>query len=215
MTSADRPGYLVMVTGTATAVGKTWVAAAAASHARSQGIRVSARKPAQSYDVDRAGRPLEPTDADVLSAATGEPATTICPPHRWYPLAMAPPMAADALRWPPITVAQLHTELCWGPGTELGFVEAAGGVRSPLAHDGDGATFAHRLQPDLTVLVGDAGLGTINVVRMSLEALRPLEVVVLLNHFDPLSDLHLRNRRWLVERDGCRVAISPLGLLPD
>ncbi len=211
--TSSRPRRLVVVVGTSTAVGKTWVTAAAASHARAQGACVAARKPAQSFDADRYAIPLEPTDADILAAATGEDAAAVCPRHRWYPLPMAPPMAADALGRPPITMDELYGELRWAPDTELGFVETAGGVRSPLADDGDSATFAHRLMPDVTVLVGDAGLGTINAVRLSLDALHPLEVVVLLNRFDPGSDLHVRNRRWLAEREGYRVAISPVELL--
>ena len=40
-------------------------------------------------------------DAAVLGAATGESPEEVCPPHRWYEVAMAPPMAAEALGRPP------------------------------------------------------------------------------------------------------------------
>ncbi|MCU4186704.1 dethiobiotin synthase [Acidiferrimicrobium sp. IK] len=210
---AGRPARLVAVVGTGTEVGKTWVtreaAAGLVAAGRSGGAGVAVRKPAQSFDADRSGAPLEPTDADLLAEATGEDRLAVCPAHRWYPLPMAPPMAADALGRPPIAVADLLDELQWAPGTELGLVETAGGVRSPLAHDADGATFARLLRPDLTVLVADAGLGTINAVRLSLAALAPLDVIVVLNRYDPGDDLHVRNRDWLVERDGYRVVTEP------
>jgi dethiobiotin synthetase len=51
------------------------------------------------------------------------------------------------------------------------------------------------------VLVADAGLGTINLVRLSVGALLDHRVVVYLNRFDPGDDLHGRNRGWLAERD--------------
>ena len=87
-----RPARLVFVAGTGTAVGKTWTAAAVLARLRSAGLQVGARKPAQSFDAGDG-----PTDADVLAAATGETPHDVCPRHRWYARALAPPMAADAL----------------------------------------------------------------------------------------------------------------------
>lgn len=205
--AAARPDRLVVVLGTGTEVGKTWVTCRAAAAARARGIRVAARKPVQSFAADPSGTPLEPTDAELLGSATGEAARAVCPGHRWYPLPMAPPMAGEALNRDPISLAGLRDELRWAPGTELGLVETVGGVRSPLADDADSAALARALEPDHVLLVADAGLGTVNAVRLSIEALRPLDVVVLLNRFDPARDLHVRNRRWLAERDGYRVLV--------
>jgi dethiobiotin synthetase len=210
--SPSRPAFLVVVVGTGTEVGKTWATCRVAEPARSRGVRVAARKPAQSFDAPPSGRPLEPTDADMLAGATSEQPGEVCPGHRWYPLAMAPPMAAEALGRPPLHLEELVGELHWPAGTELGFVETAGGVRSPLAHDADSGGLAHRLAPDLVLLVADAALGTINVTRLSMEALAPLRTVVLLNRYDPHDELHQRNRRWLDERDGYHVIVDPLDL---
>ncbi|OWY62021.1 hypothetical protein B7486_60655, partial [cyanobacterium TDX16] len=172
-----RPARLVVVAGTGTEVGKTWASARALAALRDDGLAVSARKPAQSFG------PGEATDAELLAAATGEEPYVVCPEVRWLPVPMAPPMAADALGLLPFTLSELLPT--WGPGVELGLVETAGGVRSPLAVDGDCAAYAHLLQPDHVLLVADAGLGTINGVRLSVEALAPLPVKVLLNRFDP------------------------------
>jgi dethiobiotin synthetase len=189
---------VVAVVGTATEVGKTWVTA---SLARSGGgRRVAARKPAQSYDAP-------PTDADVLAEATGEDPATICP--RSYPVALAPPMAAEVLGLPVPTLDDLLGELTWPEDVDVGFVETAGGVRSPIAGDGDCADYVRRLAPDLVLLVADAGLGVINAVRLSAAALDGLPVVVWLNRFDPTDDLHQRNRQWLAERDGLTVVTDP------
>ncbi|MCU1448674.1 MAG: hypothetical protein JWP02_844 [Acidimicrobiales bacterium] len=198
-----RPEHLVLVTGTGTEVGKTWVTARLAEHLRARGLTVVARKPAQSFEPGTG-----PTDADVLADATGESPEAVCLRHRWYPVPMAPPMAADALSRPPFSIEDLFAELAFPGGTDVGFVEGAGGVRSPLAHDGDVIDFAARVMPDAVVLVADAGLGTINAVLLSLEALEPAPVHVMLNRFDADDPLHQANRRWLGDQFGLDVVVD-------
>ncbi|MEA3019822.1 MAG: glycine C-acetyltransferase, partial [Actinomycetota bacterium] len=144
------PDRVVAVAGTGTEVGKTWVTAAAARALRERGRRVAARKPAQSY---AASDPPATRDAAVLAAATGEHPDDVCPPHRSYAMAMAPPMAAAALGRPPITLAELRDELCWTDAVDVGFVETAGGVRSPIAEDGDNVALIVALAPDAVLLV--------------------------------------------------------------
>ena len=124
---------------------------------------------------------------------------------------MAPPMAAEVLGRPPFDIGDLLEELSWpGEQVDVGLVETAGGVRSPLAADGDGAALSRALAPELAVLVADAGLGTINAVRLTAGVL-DAPFVVVLNRFDPSSDLHERNLAWLRERDGMRVVTVPGG----
>jgi dethiobiotin synthetase len=202
---------VVAVVGTGTDIGKTWVAARLLTQLRAAGLRVAARKPAQSFDPDDDPAGL---DAAVLGAATGELVDEVCPPHRWYETAMAPPMAAESLRRPSFTIDNLVAELVWPDrAVDVGLVETAGGVRSPLAADGNCLDYCAVLAPDLMVLVADAGLGTINAVRLSAEAMAPLDVpiVVVLNRFDPDADLQQRNLEWLRDRDGREVLTVPGG----
>jgi dethiobiotin synthetase len=208
MMSPSRPPTLLVVAGTGTEVGKTWVASQLITDLRTHQVTVAARKPAQSYDPSEG-----PTDADVLAAASAEPATVVCPEHRWYPRPLAPPMAADSLGRPAFRVVELADELAWGePAPAVGLVESAGGVRSPLARDGDTVTLVDVLQPHIVVLVADAGLGTINSVRLSTKALltahgtRP--VFVHLNRFDPLDEVHSRNLDWLRDRERMTVGTT-------
>jgi dethiobiotin synthetase len=193
----------VAVVGTGTDIGKTWVAAQLLMALRGAGLSVSARKPAQSFHPgdDPAG-----FDAAVLGRASGEAPEVVCASHRWYELAMAPPMAAQALGRPSFTVGDLVHELVWRGG-DVGLVETAGGVRSPLAADGDCLAFCRAVAPDLVLLVADARLGTINSVRLTVDALAPLAapIVVVLNRFESNDDLHERNLEWL--RDGDRFAV--------
>jgi dethiobiotin synthetase len=203
----SRPRRVVAVVGTGTDIGKTWVSAQLLRGLRGAGLSVSARKPAQSFDPtdDPAG-----LDAAVLGDASGEAPEVVCAPHRWYEVAMAPPMAAQALGRPSFTIEDLIHELAWHGG-DVGLVETAGGVRSPLAADGDCLAFCRAIAPDMVLVIADAGLGTINSVRLTVDALAPLTVpvVVVLNRFEPGDDLHERNMEWLRDRDRFAVVTVP------
>ena len=200
---------IVVVTGTGTGIGKTWVTAQLAAALRRHGLAVAARKPVQSFAPDDDA----PTDADQLGEATGEAPQTVCPAHRWLPRAMAPPMAAAVLGAAPFTIAELAAEISGGrPNNAIVLVESAGGVRSPLASDGDTVSLADALRPARVILVADAELGTINLVRMSAHALHGHPVLVYLNRFDADNELHDRNRDWLVTREGLEVVTNPEAL---
>ncbi len=199
VSASPRPRTLVVVAGTGTEVGKTFVAVRLLAALREQGYRVAARKPAQSFAASDARE----TDAALLGAASGEPAERVCPRERWYELAMAPPMAAAALGRPAFALADLAREIAasWPrPAVDVGLVELAGGPRSPLAGDGDGVDLIRALLPELVVLVADAGLGTLNAVRLAADVIAPASTLVQLNRFDAADALHRSNREWLAGR---------------
>ena len=209
----------MVVVGTGTDVGKTWVSAALLNAARTAGMTVAARKPAQSFVPGD-----DPTDADVLGSASGEEPTVVCPAHRWYEVPYAPPMAADSLGRPAISQRDLYEELLWPePRVALGLVEMAGGVASPIAHDAnqDPLDFVRALDPDRVILVSDAGLGTVNATRLSYRAIvKHLDrggpedldwIVIVLNRFDAECELHQLNKNWLSMNDGLHTVTSPIG----
>jgi dethiobiotin synthetase len=182
---------LVVVAGTGTDVGKTYVAAALLHEVRARGHLVAARKPVQSFAPGDTA-----TDADVLALATGVSPTDVCPRHRWLETPLAPPMAAEALGRAPFTIADLAAEIATGASADMPMlVETAGGVRSPIAADGDCVGLIDALAPDVVLLVADAGIA----------ALADHRVVVHLNRFDGVSDLHARNAEWLRTREGLDV----------
>lgn len=203
----ERPALLAVVAGTATDVGKTWVTARVVVQLRRAGMVVAARKPAQSHEPGDAS-----TDAAVLASSTSEEIHAVCRADRDYPVAMAPPMAASALGAAPFAVADLVAELKWPPGCDVGLIESAGGLRSPLASDGDTVELIRRVRPDAVVLVADAGLGVINAVRLCLAALEPIHPIVMLNRFDASNDLHCRNLAWLADVDGLGALSTPEAL---
>jgi dethiobiotin synthetase len=198
---------VVVVSATNTGVGKTWVATHLIEGLRAAGDAVAARKPVQSFDPEDG-----PTDADLLARASGEPRGRVCPPHRDYELAMAPPMAAAALGRPRFTIADLasETEL---PASGTMVVEGVGGPASPLAEDGDTVSLARAIAADRILLVAGSGLGTINDTRLCAAAFDPLPVTVFLNRFDSDDDLHRANRAWLIDRCGLDVVTDVAGLV--
>jgi dethiobiotin synthetase len=195
---------VVLVCGTGTDVGKTWTACALAARWRREGRVVRARKPAQSFTPETEDRD---TDASLLARATGDAPGEVCPPHRWYGVPMAPPMAADALGEAAPTMAELLDELDWPDDVAIGLLETVGGVRSPLAADGDAVALGLATAPDVSLLVATAGLGVINNVLLAVDALTLLgaPVVVFLNRHHSDDELHERNARWLIDVEGLTV----------
>ena len=189
----------IVVTGTSTEVGKTWVTARLLELLRVEGHRVAARKPVQSFDE---GDPT--TDAEILAGASGEDVDLVSPRHRWYELPLAPPIAAEALGRPPIALDDLVRELRL-PDDGMVFVEGVGGPRSPLADDGDTVELAEALDADVVLLVADPELGTINATMLAAEAFDDRPLVVFLNRYDDAAADHVRNRDWLVETSGLAV----------
>lgn len=192
----------IVVVGTGTEVGKTWTSVKLIEAARARGLRVAARKPAQSYASDD-----RTTDADLLATASGETAHEVCPAHRWYPVPMAPPMAADALGRSRIRLDELIAELRWSERMDLALIETAGGLCSPIAHDADNLQLIECFAPEKVLLIADAGLGTLNSVRLCLRALGAIPTIVFLNRFDAGNDLHQRNAMWLKE-EGVQLAVD-------
>lgn len=202
-----RPERLVAVVGTHTEVGKTWAGQQLLRTWRARGLSVAARKPVQSFDPGST-----PTDAELLAAASAEDVHVVCPANRWYERAMAPPMAADALNRPRITLAQLIDEIRWPARADVGLVETVGGVLSPLAHDGSSLDLLRLLEPDDVLLVADASLGAINAIRLCMQVLATYRVEVLLNGYDAANELHRLNAEWLREQDGLRIALDSAAL---
>jgi dethiobiotin synthetase len=164
------------VVGTDTGVGKTVIAAALLLAWREHGLKVVGFKPIESGVVSG-----EPTDAEVLAKASGrnEPLAT---PLLRLAEPLAPALAAErAGRSLGRSAIDERIVALRGAGYRIA-IEGAGGALVPLVW---GCTIldlaqTHRLE---AVIVGRAGLGTLNHVALTAEALRaraiPLRGIVL------------------------------------
>ena len=163
-----------------------------------------ARKPAQSYD---AGDDLSDTDAALLAHATGDH------PAGRLPAAPLVPRGDGSRRWRPRPSGGARSPSpTWSTSWRGRPSSGSAWSRRPAASarrwrpTATRSTLVEAVRPDRVVLVADAGLGTINGVRLSMAALADWPVTVVLNRFDPADDLHVRNLEWLGGVDGYDVA---------
>ncbi|NNN20995.1 MAG: dethiobiotin synthase [Acidimicrobiales bacterium] len=198
LTKGVRPRLLIAVVGTGTEVGKTWLVVELMQDFVSKRLKVSARKPAQSFGEGEPGR----TDAELLAEATGESPYEVCSKEFWFETPLAPPMAAAELSLEPFFLMDLVGSISWTKESDIGIVELAGGIRSPQCEDADALGVVKAIEPNLVILVSDARLGAITSIRSALdsfkvEGYKPDHLIVFLNHFDEKENVQALNREWL------------------
>ena len=155
---------VLIVTGTGTDVGKTVVTAAVAALAAARGSRIAVVKPAQT-GVD-AG---QPGDLATIRRLTG-----ITDLHEFarYPDPLSPAAAARISQLPALDWTRSVAAIKELTGDhQLVLVEGAGGLLVRFDEEGTTlATFARELSAPVLV-VADPGLGTLNNVALTCEAM--------------------------------------------
>ncbi|MGQ0841028.1 dethiobiotin synthase [Actinokineospora sp.] len=156
---------VLVITGTGTGVGKTVVTAGIAALALTLRRRVAVLKPAQTGVAAD-----EPGDLDDVRRLAGELTTREL---RRFPDPLAPDTAARRAGMPPVRpseVARVAGELA--RTHDLVLVEGAGGLL--VRFDPDGGTLADVAWSlgAPTVVVAEAGLGTLNATALTTEALQ-------------------------------------------
>jgi dethiobiotin synthetase len=154
----------VVVTGTGTGVGKTWLGCALANELASGGKRVVAIKPVETGVRDGVG------DGELLAASTGQAAPKRALVRLRDPL--TPALAAEregvALDFDELVANVVKA----AEGYDHALVEGAGGVLSPITYDADATTLVHRLGASTAVvLVASDALGTLSAVHTAVQCL--------------------------------------------
>ncbi|WP_030239193.1 dethiobiotin synthase [Streptomyces sp. NRRL S-350] len=160
---------ILFVTGTNTDVGKTVATAALASAALRAGRQVAVLKPGQTGVA-----PDEPGDTSEVRRLAGE--LTYRELVR-YPEPLAPDTAARRSGLPYLSPAEVVSEVADLADThDLVLVEGAGGLL--VRYDDEGRTLADQARavraaglPAEVLLIASAGLGTLNIVSLTAEAL--------------------------------------------
>ncbi len=156
------------VSGTGTGVGKTYVASALVRRARALGHRVFGFKPIETGCTWNNGV-LEGSDQELLSIAAGDWQTGSLRGLYRFERPVAPRAAALEVG---SLIALEPVKLLIEEGarqSDLVVVEGAGGWRVPITDSADMSTLAQLLGLPV-VVVGAAGLGTINHCLLTVEA---------------------------------------------
>ena len=161
----------LLVTGTDTGVGKTVIAVALVTALRRRGVRAIGFKP-----VETGLTPGQSSDSELLARASDE-SHPLAAPLLQLPEALAPAVAADraGVALDPDQIESRIAQLRAAGYTVV--VEGAGGVMVPLAWNYSVLDLAQACDLD-AVVVGRAGLGTLNHVAMTVMMLRSREIAI-------------------------------------
>ncbi len=206
----------VLITGTDTGVGKTFVACGLAALLRDFGYRVGVMKPAETGCAERDGE-LFPDDAVRLKEASGcdVPLEKICPYQLREPL--APSIAAERAG---VTIdidrlMDVYHEI--SSGHDITLVEGAGGLMVPLLPSYTYADLAKVLKLPLIVVAANR-LGAINHLLLTLEhaSCKGLPVLgYVLNQLDSPLSLAAETNREVLANLSAAPCLSELPFVED
>jgi dethiobiotin synthetase len=179
--TAEPAARRILVLGTGTEIGKTFVTAALARELRRCGCSVMALKPIETGCVS-AGDPPQDSDAWLLEAAS---TPALVRPHPLYAFdhPVSPHLAARRTRQAIDTgrivdwvrraeVALRRSTIQYNSSWVI--IETAGGALSPLSDTATNADLARALEPAFWLLVAPDALGVLHDLRATLTALRSL-----------------------------------------
>ncbi len=160
----------VMLVGTDTEVGKTFVACRLIEQWVSQCARVGAYKPVASGALSQEG-----SDANLLWLASGRLGTLKQVNPQSFVAPLAPPMAAELEGREVDDDRIVAGAVAWESECDFLVVEGAGGLMSPISWKMTNASLAQKLQLPL-ILVASNKLGVVSQVLTTLTAARALQL---------------------------------------
>lgn len=195
----------IFVTGTGTDVGKTYVCGLLVKALRESGVDVGYYKAA----LSGADSILE-SDAGYVKRVSGiaQPDETLV--SYLYKTAVSPHLAAR-IEGNPVELSRVAAGFeTVRSSHEFVVAEGSGGIVCPIRHDAEATIFLEDIVKMLglsTVVVADAGLGSINAVVLTVSYLRQKEIPItgiILNHYrDTL--MHADNLAMIKELTGLPV----------
>ena len=202
----------LLITGTDTGVGKTFVACGLAALLCATGKKVGVMKPVET-GCEMKGGQLYPADALRLRQFSGStvPLELLCP-YRFAP-PLAPVIAGEMAG---VRIERKRILACYeqiAAQHDITLVESAGGLLVPLGERYTFADLSRDLDIPLLVVVGSK-LGAINHTLLTLCCARSRGLSVrgyILNHVTPTPDLAARSNRQALAQS---TDIPCLGSLP-
>lgn len=195
----------IFITGTGTDVGKTFVTGLIVKKLKDNGINAAYYKAAMSGNERTEAGTLVPGDALYVRKVSGisQPLDEMCP--YIYETAVSPHLASR-IEGNPVVMEEVKrgfTEVC----QKYDFVtmEGSGGILCPICFD-EREIWLEDVIRELrlsSLIVADAGLGTINSVVLTVEYMRSRNLPVkgiIFNHFHPGDRMEEDNLRMCEHR---------------
>lgn len=200
----------LFVVGTGTDIGKTYVAGLLVKKTQEISHRSAYFKAAMSGNSRRPDGSLIPGDAVAVQAMSGieQPLADMCP--YVYEDAYSPHLAAR-LAGKPVELARVLE--CFdklAASYDYVTLEGSGGILCPLRHDEQRLSLVDfiKARQFASVMVADAGLGTLNGVGLTAAYMRAEGLHlkgVIFNNFQPGNILHEDNRVMCEELFGLKI----------
>lgn len=203
----------LLLTGTGTGVGKTWVARGLLRAMLRAGQRPMPLKLVET-GCAATGNGLLPTDGVALARAAGRVHDIEAVAPERFQLAASPARAARAVHRDLNMPGFLqHFTRAQSYGGRV-LIEGAGGLHTPITARETFADFAVAIECDVLVIARDA-LGTLNHTLLTVEALLHRNVPVLAVVLGPTEDPNLTNRDDLAVLLGDVSVFGPLPHIAD
>ncbi|RLJ70418.1 dethiobiotin synthetase [Hydrogenivirga caldilitoris] len=188
----------ILVTGTDTGVGKTFITYNIARALKEKGIRVGCFKPVETYVRDI------PEDGKLLASATGQSVDEVVPVRFLLPLA---PYSAEIEEGKKFSLKELRERFeDLKRKYEVLLVEGAGGIAVPIKENYTYGNLAKDWGVPVLV-VGRAGLGTLNHTYLTWYYAKSLSLEVIgivLNGFEGTDVSEKTNPRVVYEMTGLK-----------
>lgn len=206
----EKTGKRLFVVGTGTDVGKTYISGLLLKRLCEYGKEGAYYKAAMSGNEREENGNLIPGDALFVKNISGmsQPADQMCP--YVYEAAVSPHLAAKMEGTPPdmSRIMSGFHELC--SRYEYVTLEGSGGIVCPLRYDQEIIFLEDVVRACHcgTLLVADAGLGTINAVVLTVDYMRRHGLSVkgiIFNRFEPGNEMHEDNKTMCEKLTGIDV----------
>lgn len=205
-------GKKLFVTGTGTDVGKTFVSGLIVKALHDAGLSCGYYKAAMSGNVYDNNGKLIPGDAKFVKDMSGidQDLASMCP--YVYEIAVSPHLAAEIEENPidmEVVAAGFNDVV---NGYDYVTMEGSGGILCPIVRDnGNEVVWLWEMIKDFdipTIIVADAGLGTINSVGLTVEFMKSHNIPIkgiIMNHYHKGDVMEEDNIKMCEELTGIKV----------
>lgn len=196
----------IFITATGTDIGKTYVSGLIAKHMKDKGLNIGYYKAALSgsLDITDSDAWYVKQQADLLDSYDEMVSYT-------YKHAYSPHLAAQIEGNPPDIKVIKNAYKNIDNRNDYMIVEGSGGIICPIRYDNNQKIFLEDIIKELNIpslIIADAGLGTINSTVLTIEYMRSKNLKVngvILNRFEMANEMHDDNRKMIEEMTGVKI----------